>query len=334
MSKTLVVLWLGAQAARPALQADLDAWATARWATLAEPKTDAPAGLTHDEALVTRAEELLEQARIASASLDDEVAHARLTEVERLLTDHPEWPQVAWLMAEQLYVHASVESRTIGGGPSSREMERAARALDGPRALPFGAAEPAADAEPARVSVALRGPEPKDVVYWNGLPASAPLHLLPGKHHARVIRRGRAVWAGWVQVAPDDHELTLAVPPSVPCSLDDLSGTSLRADQVKPPSSVRCSEWAVARPATGGGVEVATCRGPSCGPLVVWKRRYGAIYEGPPQPPPEPGFPAWASYALAGVGAAALGGFVLWQAGAFDEPEPGKTRWEFYGPSR
>ncbi len=120
----------------------------------------------------------------------------------------------------------------------------------------------------------------------------------------------------------------------MPCSLDDVDGVRLDRGRVVVPAGVLCSGWAVARPRAKGGIEIASCRGSSCGPLIPWKRHDGAIYSGPPQPPPEPGFPAWATWALVGAGAAVLGVGVAWQAGAFDDPKPGATRFEFYGPGQ
>jgi hypothetical protein len=103
---------------------------------------------------------------------------------------------------------------------------------------------------------------------------------------------------------------------------------------VRAPAGVGCGRWAVARPVAEGWIEIASCSGSSCGPLLTWKRHYGAVYSGPPQPPPAPGFPAWATWTLVGVGAAALTAGVLWQSGAFDQPEPGGRRFVFVGPGQ
>lgn len=330
--KSLVLLWLGTQAARPALDADLDAWAAARWLRLAEPAADAPALPGHDDELVGRIEALLEQARIASGSLDDRTARERLAEVERELRAHPELPQAAWLLAEALELGARTEVRA--GTTLGRELARRARVLEGPRSETFGAPAKDAPLELTPVSVVVRGLRRSDRLEWDGAASGGRLDTVSGEHHARVVRRERVIWAGWVTVGAGARELTLPLAPAPACSLDDLAGTRIRAGRVAAPSGVRCEHWAVAREAPGGGVEVATCHGSSCGPLLGWKRRYGAVYEGPPQPPPGPGFPVWATYALVGAGAVALGSVALWQSGAFDDPEPGRTRWVFYGPSR
>src|SRR5262245_55919508 len=103
MSKAIALLWLGTQASQQAHEADLEAYARAHLVRLEAPTSDmgnSSGGKKsgYDSALVTQIEELLEQARIASASLDAVTASARGAEVEELLRAHPELPQSAWLM--------------------------------------------------------------------------------------------------------------------------------------------------------------------------------------------------------------------------------------------
>lgn len=330
MSKALVLFWLGTSAAQASHEPELDSWARARWVQLEPPAADAPAGLPYDDALIQRVEELLDQARLAASSLDDTTASERLRAVEDSLREHPAMPQAAWLLAEALQIEASIAGRTA---PDERpKLLARARALEGQRAAAFG--EPAAPRAPSAsllsVSLSTRG---SDQGYVDGNRVGRRFELLPGEHHVRVVRRGRVVWAGWVPVE-QAGALALPLPAPVACSLDDLGDVRVSGGRVAVPADVACPRWAVARPAAGGGIEIASCRGSSCGPLIPWKRHYGAMYAGPPQPPPEPGFPAWASWALVGVGAAVLTAGVLWQAGAFDEPEPGATRFELWGPGQ
>lgn len=330
MSKTLVLLWLGSAGAQATHEAVLDSWASARWVELEAPAADAPAGVRYDDALSQKLEELLDQARLAASSLDDATARERLTDIDRTLRRNAALPQAAWLMAEALQVEASIAARS---SPDARSklLERAA-ILEGRRAPPFGepSSEPTA---PTELTVSLTSARITDQLYVDGQRVSRRVGLRAGEHHVRVVRRERVVWAGWVPVERAG-ELGLPIPAPVPCSLDDLEGVSVQRDRVSAAPSTACARWAVARPAAGGGIEIASCRGASCGPLMTWKRHYGAVYSGPPQPPPEPGFPAWATWALVGAGAAALTGAVLWQAGAFDEPEPGGRRFELWGPGQ
>jgi hypothetical protein len=90
-----------------------------------------------------------------------------------------------------------------------------------------------------------------------------------------------------------------------------------------------------ARKKTGksDGIDVAFCRGASCGRLAFWRQ------DDRPAPPPRPpardesdGFPAWLSWTLAGVGALGVGTFVAWQLGAFDSDEEPQRVFEFMGP--
>ncbi|MBK8997304.1 MAG: hypothetical protein IPM35_16360 [Myxococcales bacterium] len=330
MSKALVLIWLGTSAAQANHEPELDSWARARWVELEPPATDAPTGLPYDDALAQRLEELLDQARLAASSLDDATASERLRAIEQSLREHPALPQAAWLLAEALQIEASIAGRTA---PDDRpQLLARARALEGQRATAFG--EPAEARAPSAsllsVSLSTRA---SDQIYFDGNRVGRRFELLRGEHHVRVVRRGRVVWAGWVPVEKAGA-LALPLPAPVACSLDDLGDVRVSGGKVAVPAHVGCARWAVARPAASGGIEIASCRGSWCGPLMPWRRHDGAIYSGPPQPPPEPGFPAWASWALVGVGAAVLTTGVLWQAGAFDEPERGSTRFELWGPGQ
>ncbi len=174
-----------------------------------------------------------------------------------------------------------------------------------------------------------------DRLYVDGRRVAGRLALAPGEHHARVVRRSRAVWAGWVRVTAGDTALDLPVPAPVACSLDDLGGTQLRAGRVVVPSHVRCRHWAVAVPsAHADGVRVATCHGASCGPPLGWQREFGRDFAGPVQPTAHHRWPTWATYLLTGVGVAATAGIVMWRSGAFDQPGAPRTVWKYQAPLR
>ncbi|MBI3204075.1 MAG: hypothetical protein HYZ29_21245 [Myxococcales bacterium] len=331
MSKTLVLLWLGTSATQVSHEPELESWSRARWVELVPPASDAPAGVRADEAVVTKIEAWLDQARVAASSLDDTTARERVADVERTLRRHPALPQAAWLLAEALHVEAALAARTA---PTERaKLIARAVALEGRRAPAFGETEATASDAPPLVRATLGNARSSDQVYFDGARVEKRFDLIAGEHHVRVVRRERVVWAGWVSVErPGEVRIPMQAP--VPCSLDDVDGVRLEQGGVVVPPGVLCRSWAVARPRAKGGIEIASCRGSSCGPLMPWKRHDGALYQGPPQPPPEPGFPAWATWALLGAGAAALTTGVLWQAGAFDDPKPGATRFEFYGPAK
>jgi hypothetical protein len=336
MSKAIALLWLGSQATLAAHEADLDAYAHAHLVRFEAPATDAPRrGSTvkagYDADLVTRIEDLLEQARIASASLDATTATAKGAEVEALLRSNPELPQAAWLMAERWHVAASLRA---GAAPSEAEaLEERAAALEGARAPAYGSARSSLGRPGEPLAITLDGLRSGDRVYWDGKRVEPRLDTPAGEHHVRVVRRGHVVFADWIAVEPKATSIRLGVPRPRSCSRDDLEGSTITDDRARAADGVRCANWALARPAAQGGVEIASCHGSRCGLLFVWHRRLGAVYEGPPQPPPEPGFPAWATYTLIGVGAAAVTGVILWRSGVFEGPEPGRTRWQFQGPN-
>jgi hypothetical protein len=160
MTRAVILIFLGGSP--DAYEAELEAWARARLVQIQTPEASSARARGYSAAIAAQIEQRLEAARLSLAVLDDDAARARLVEAERLLREHPELPQAAWLMAERWELEPTERSR--------------------------------------------------------------------------------------------------------------------------------------------------------------------------PQPPPEPGFPVWATIALASVGAAAIGGVVAWRAGAFDGPDRDGPRWHFYGP--
>jgi hypothetical protein len=328
MTRAVILLFIGGSA--DAYAADLEAWAQARLVEIRAPEPDLPGHRAPSRQIVEQIEERLESARLLSAALDERGARGRLAEAEQLLRDHPELPQAPWLMAERLMLEAALGTNAN----RSAELRRAAALLEGKRAPTYAAAGEPEPVEPdaATAPRAVVGLAARDRLEWNARPSSRRLTLGAGEHHARVIRRGRTIWAGWVAVAPDAERISLPVPAPVACSLDDLAAARISGDRVLADPATLCERWAVARPAPGGGVEVASCERARCGPLLGWSRSYGAIYEGPPQPRAAPGFPTWAALTLAGAGAVVVAGVVAWRSGAFDEPAPAPTTFRFFGP--
>lgn len=329
MTRAVVLFFLGASP--DAHQADLEAWARARLVEIREPEADRP-GLGYSAETAAQIEADLEAARLAFATLDDERGKARLAAAERALRAAPGLPQAAWLLAETLDIQADVAARAGDAALAARLSERA-RILEGQRAPSFGEPSAGAAATPPPPVVRVTGLEQGDQLYWNAVLGSHRVRAAAGEHHARVVRRGRAVWAGWVNVAPGARTVALPVPAPTTCSIDDLAGARVVGERAVARPGTRCDRWALARPAAGGGIEIASCEGARCGPLVHWERGYGSIYDGPPQPrAARGGLPTWATIALAGAGAVLIGGAIAWQAGAFEDEGPADTRFRFYGP--
>jgi hypothetical protein len=89
----------------------------------------------------------------------------------------------------------------------------------------------------------------------------------------------------------------------------------------------------LARKAERGSVEIAMCRTTSCGRFVrfgVTARRHPARQEAQDV---TDGWPAWATYVVAGAGVVVATGLVLAGTGAFSDAEPGRTVWVFDGLS-
>jgi len=271
----------------------------------------------YDAALVDRLESELEQARTSLSALEEEAAKQRLGRIEAELVAHPHLPQVAFLMAECL----ALKAQAAGATPQATEWREQREAIEGPRALAFAEAQSGASGGHTPMPLVLEGLAAADQVELDGQEQASGerrVNLLPGLHHFRVLRAGRPVFAAFRTVQVVQQALTLEVPPLVPCSHDDLASVDARllAAGAPPPAGVACERFAIVRPESNG-VSVALCGSKGCGPFVHWQRR--------PKPAPfapiasdRSRLPSWASFAIAGAGAALATSLVLWQSGALD----------------
>lgn len=160
--------------------------------------------------------------------------------------------------------------------------------------------------------VAMQAPEVDPQGRWR-------IPLEPGLHHARVLRGGRAVWAGWIDVPAAPGQIELPVPAPIPCSLDDFQSVSSPGGLDTP---ITCDRWVAVRPAAPAGaqgadaqgagaqgtatsIEVAWCHRDQCGPFERWPR--AAVPEGvlAATPPDEAGGVPWWGYALLGTAVSA-----------------------------
>jgi hypothetical protein len=320
---TVVFLWFSAATPppRPELD-DLYDYGAARGASfvpLAAPPLVPPgqsgALAAYDAERVDRLEADLEQARTALSTLDEQAAAEGLARVEAELLAHPHLPQAALLLAECL----TLQAQAAGAEPLASDLRLRRLTLEGPRAPAFGEALGSSHA-PTPLSVGVEGLAANDELEVNGQARGRQrkLALLPGLHHVRVLRGGRLVYAGFEQLAAEQQQLTLAAPPVRPCSYDDLAGVdrALAARGGRLPTAVQCQHWALVRPEPGG-VGIATCGRDQCSPFVHWQRRSAPA---PFTPLVVDGsrLPSWASFAIAGAGAALATSFVLWQSGALD----------------
>lgn len=312
---------------------------SARWSVRFEPllpgeRRPAGSALPNIEDPGARAiEALLERARLALARLDEAEAREALAQAEQAIHDSPALAQAAWLLAEQLTIAAELAEQGGDANEAARLRQRAL-SLEGPRAAPFreGASNTGLelDETPQALTVDIRGLDGRDVLEWDGVRVVPPIRAFPGEHAARVLRRGEVIWAGWVSADERGSPLVLPVPEVPPCSHDDLAATRDGATAPSAEAGVLCARWAVAR-RSRGVLEIARCQRSTCGPFEA--------LEPEPKPPVSPtrrpsaatrGLPTWATWALAGAGAALATSLVLWQTGAFDS-SPGRERWVYRG---
>jgi hypothetical protein len=273
-----------------------------------------------DPTVADGVEEELEKARDACSALDAEAAERSLARAESTLRRHPELPQGAWLMAE---VERGWARRWASLPP--KDPERAAAAwrraggLDGGREPGVGEAGTAIVDPEVSFELHLDGVEEGEAWLDGRSVAPGPLRRSAGEHQLTLTRRGVVVWAGWIGVA-EGAPVRVAPPEPLPCSAEDLSrvalddakGKRIRAD------GVRCERWVVAEPtAISGALLVAPCTMDHCGALLEW-----SVSEGGPVVPNETvrrtsHWPAWATWTLVGVGAAAIAGITLGIDAAF-----------------
>ena len=343
MSQTAVLVWLSASAslgalspvgALPTFRADVDAFARSRLLRLEAPRENAAAfrASAYAPDVVAEVESSLEEARNGTASLEQNRALAALERADHLLRDHPELPQSAWLMAEVLELSADVENTEAEGAEAALALRKRAAALEGPRAAPFSDRAPGATLEalevPPTQAVTVAGLEATDTLEWDGVERANPLTTAAGEHHARVLRGGRLLWAGWAKVEPNEAQLRLPVPETVACSSDDLEGGHFEGGRAVPATHARCESYVLARARLGGGIEAALCERSSCGNVVIWE------HGGAPAAHGETKKVIW-PYAIAlGASALAVTGLVLWRTGAFDRPGAPTVTSVVYNPKQ
>ena len=322
MSQTAVLVWLSATSLLPTFRADLDAFAHSRLLRLEAPRENAAGARSVTSAyapdVVAQLESSLEEARSAAAALEQSRALAALERAERLLREHPELPQSAWIMAEILEQTAELESSAPDGAEAASALRKRATVLEGPRAAPF--ADHAPDREPEgglSQRVRVEGLEPGDALEWDGIETESTLMTGAGNHHARVARNGRLLWTGWVEVAAATQSVRLPVPETVACSADDIGRGHFGSGRAIAAAHARCESYVLARARPGGGIEVAWCEREQCGKVVIWEHAGENSAAAPAAKKT-----IWPYAVAASVGALAVTSIALWRAGVFDRAEP------------
>ena len=326
MLPALVVLWLGAPAAQPEYRGEIAQWAAERGYRPVAPEVRA--GAAYDAAAAHRIETLLEDAKTTAPGSANV-----FEELDRLLAEHPELPQAAWLMAERYALEAQQRAReALPGGDAGLQLTLRSRALEGARATAFGtdaSLEPSA--APAHEPIELLGVRARDELSIDGSPLFAGRQLAPGRHHVQLWRARTSVWAGWVDVGSPAR---VQIPDPTPACHDlDLLGTELTALAPAPAPGVRCNSWAVASPDESGGLRLARCQGSRCG---AWElQSHGAATRGVTAQAPAAernGVPGWVTWGALGAGVLAGTALVLWRTGVF-APASDSTEFVFTGPT-
>jgi hypothetical protein len=274
---------------------------------------------------VAQVERSLEEARHATASIEPSRALAALEQADRLVREHPELPQSAWLMAEILELSADLEGMAEGGAESEEALRKRAAILEGRRAAPFSDRSTTTDIEPGATRlVSVDGLEPGDSLEWDGQVIGAELVTDSGEHHARVTRNDRLVWAGWAKLEASETHLRLPVPETIACSPDDIGQGYLADGRAKPAANARCDSYVLARARATGGIEAALCERNTCGKVLIWEHSRAQRTDAKKN--------IWSYAIAASAGALAVAGIVLWRVGAFDRPGASTSEaWVFSG---
>lgn len=268
----------------------------------------------------------LDEARTLASSLDEEQALVVLDAVERDLLRSPELPQAAFLLAERHRIAADVVRSKPDGAARVAELVAKARVLEGARAAAFGETPDPAVAEPHPLALHFADLEARDLLELDGEGGPRQRQARPGLHHARVLRAGELVWAGFLDVSVgtpgERREIRLGVRPVVACSSEDLVGVEARGASPRTGPGIACGRWLAVRRAFGR-LEVADCARSTC----------GAFQPVPDATEARPVLPDWAKPVIAGAGTAGIVLGLLWATGAFSqEPPPGRTTFVYRAP--
>jgi hypothetical protein len=325
----VTVVWIAPAEGRDDVTRALAEWGRARGISLAAASTvTAPGALRVETGIGERVEREIDRAKEAIASADADAAERALARGEALLRDHPEMPQAAWLRAELSRTWAS---RFMRVEPRDEARARAAwqdaDALDGGRAPGIGET-----AFPARGNVAVKivvhGGR-NAVLRLDGNPLTPKtstdttttyaIDTPPAEHQLVATASGDAVFASWVAIGPVGATIDVALSSGGSCDATSFAGVSREDTRVVVPPAVTCERWVAALPGEKrGSVLVSRCERDTCGPLLEWRMESLS-----PSGPPQTGlrrstWPAWATWTLVGVGAAAAGTIALVASGALE----------------
>jgi hypothetical protein len=338
MDAAATLVWLASEPADAEQSRALSSWSRAHGVTLEPPRPSGAPALEVDPQVGDGVETWLERARDAIGAHDAEQAEAALAAAESTLRAHAELPQAAWLMAEVERTRALRWRRVppVDAETAERAWMRA-EALDGGRVAGVGEEASLEHPPPATIAIDL---SPGDAEAWldgealGQAGAAAGVATAAGPHALVVTSAGAPVWAAWIDVPGGPSSVRVAAPTAAACSSEDMARVSVHGpadpfagiDAIDA-SLVRCPAWVAATAGSvHGAVRMARCEAGRCGPVFEW-RAVGLWSSSPSGAADAPAraWPAWATWAVAGGGAAIAAGVVVLAAGAL-QAAPAETR--------
>jgi hypothetical protein len=335
MDASATLVWLAPEPPDVEQSRALSSWSRAHGVTLEPPRrSDAPA-LEVDPRLGDGVETWLEGAHDAIGAHDGAQADAALGAAESTLRAHPELPQAAWLMAEVERARALRWRRVppVDAEAAERAWMRA-EALDGGRVA--GVGEEALPEHPPAATVVF-DLSPGDAEAWldgEALGRAAGAATTAGPHALVVTWAGAPVWAEWIDVPTGASRVRVSAPTAAACSSEDVarvrvdrSAGALASSAAVDASLVRCPAWvAAAAGSVPGAVRMARCEASRCGPVFEWRAAGPwSSFPSAGRDAPRAVWPAWATWAVVGGGAAITAGVVVLAAGAL-QTAPAETR--------
>jgi hypothetical protein len=319
------LVWMAPEAPDPSQQRALATWSRSRGVRLVAPSRSPPAWLPVDARVAAGVEALLQSAHDALGASRGEEADRAISAADSTLRAHPELPQAAWLMAEVERARAMrwrrIAPLDIEAADSAWQR---AEALDGGRVAGIG--EQAAAGHPAVATVAL-DVTPDDAQAWldgRRVPAGV-VQTLAGPHTLVVTWKGAPVSAAWIEAPAGTSTARVSEVAAPACSDEDVSRARVGVGGVDA-SHVRCGAWVAATSATVlAGILVATCETDHCGGLFGWRAPEPWTWSPPAERSPEGRWPAWATWTLAGAGAAVASAVVIFASGVL-QPAPTEAR--------
>lgn len=317
------VVWADSGPSSESAESALTRWARTRGVRLVAPSASsglrAGGPLAIDLSESARVESLLARARIALLRADAESVDSELALASTVLRAHPEWPHAAWLRAEIDRTWAARYVRLVPANPArATSLLAEADGLDGGRVAALGdatAVGASSDVPTVETSIVFSDDARFSLRIDGRAARGGQTRLSEGEHHVQVTRDGDLVWAGWVGVF-QGAVLSLPAPLPQACSSGDLAHRA----------SARCDSWIVvahSRSQSTNALTLTECHRSVC-------REPVRIDLATNTPSTERAsetrvWPAWATWALVGVGAAAITTVALTAGGAFD-PQSRETR--------